>query len=301
MITAHLLTKNNEATINSCLDSIKNYNIVVADLGSTDLTREICKSYGADVHYFDCPRHEARNKLIQKIDSHTNMFIEPWEILVSESKSATGFGTVMYQKTITKEIRFWKEGRFINPVYERLDIDTDEETGAIFLSQGRRDYADLLEAVELWRNEKPTLPSPHYYKACILLAQGHWDDFLRVSEHYMFLQKEKSMSFIMNRYYYAMGSLIRGSKIKPVLQNLNLCLCERPLMAEFWCLLGDVYYHKLGKFEEAKEFYENAIILGSRRLKTDKWPMDLAKYREYPQKMIESCQKISKQVVFFGR
>ena len=51
-------------------------------------------------------------------------------------------------------------------------------------------------------------------------------------------------------------------------------------------------YHLLKKFHQAKDFYENALILGKRRLATDKWPMDISKYGAYPKKMIESCDKI---------
>ncbi len=70
-----------------------------------------------------------------------------------------------------------------------------------------------------------------------------------------------------------------------------VCLAKKPTMAEFWCLLGDVYYDAKD-YDKAKEFYENAVILGSRRLKDDGWPMEISKYKEYPQKMIEACKKI---------
>ncbi len=107
------------------------------------------------------------------------------------------------------------------------------------------------------------------------------------------------MPSIMNRYYYALICLQKTTKVKPTLQNLSVCLSVKPLMAEFWCLLGDVYYHRLRKFDFAKEFYENAILLGSRRLKLDKWPMDVSKYKDYPEKMINSCNKIIEAKSFY--
>ncbi len=93
------------------------------------------------------------------------------------------------------------------------------------------------------------------------------------------------MSATMTRYYYAMVKLTQKAH-KPALQNLNLCLCAKPLMAEFWCLMGDVYFYLLGKPDSAKEFYENAIVLGARRLQSDRWPMDFSKYRKYPERML---------------
>jgi len=103
----------------------------------------------------------------------------------------------------------------------------------------------------------------------------------------------------MIRYYLALAYLIHHRKVKPALQNINLCLCAHPLMAEFWCLIGDVYYHLLKRFDYAKDFYENAIILGARRLKKDKWPMDISKYESYPKKMIESCDQITSNFSHF--
>ena len=42
----------------------------------------------------------------------------------------------------------------------------------------------------------------------------------------------------------------------------------------------------------ANEFYENALILGKKRLGSDRWPMDISKYEKYPKMMIDSCNKI---------
>jgi hypothetical protein len=103
----------------------------------------------------------------------------------------------------------------------------------------------------------------------------------------------------MTRYYYAFVQLTQKRAVRPTLQNLNICLCLKPLMAEFWCLSGDVYYHILSQFELAKEFYENALILGSKRLNDDIWPMDVSKYKKYPTMMIDSCDKILKKKADF--
>jgi hypothetical protein len=70
-------------------------------------------------------------------------------------------------------------------------------------------------------------------------------------------------------------------------------------MAEFWCLLGDIY-RKLHKYEKAWIFYDNAIVLGGKRLKTDVWPMEIKKYKDYPVKMKESCQETMKNSQVFG-
>jgi len=65
------------------------------------------------------------------------------------------------------------------------------------------------------------------------------------------------------------------------------------MMAEFWCLLADVYY-AIKDYDRARIFYENGLILGSRRLKDDGWPMEISKYKEYPLNMIEGCNQIKR-------
>lgn len=63
------------------------------------------------------------------------------------------------------------------------------------------------------------------------------------------------------------------------------------MMAEYWCLLGDVYYQQ-SSYEKAKHFYENALVMGARRLRTDAWPMEISKYKAYPNKMMAACDRI---------
>jgi tetratricopeptide (TPR) repeat protein len=65
------------------------------------------------------------------------------------------------------------------------------------------------------------------------------------------------------------------------LKHLTYCLSENILMAEFWCLLGDIHL-EIKDYKKAKEFYENAIILGNKRLEFDEWPLQINKYEEYP-------------------
>lgn len=305
MITAQLLTKNNEECITRALQSIINCvdRIIVIDLGSSDSTVKICKKFDVDILFTEGRRDHIRNSFIVKND--WNLVIEPWEVLTTNInqydfynlKDGYYYVSIIQNKHLTKEIRLWKgNAKFINSVFERLDVETERECPLVFYSSGRNDHSDILTALESWKDREIYNPAPYYYQACMLLTLGKYDDFLRIAEHYMhLLPQSTSISSVMNRYYYATVQLIHKRNYKPALQNLNLCLCARPLMAEFWCLTGDVYYHLLKNFKFAKEFYENAIILGSHRLKNDKWPMDISKYKSYPQKMVDSCEAILNQ------
>lgn len=299
MTTIQLLTKNNQQTIRATLESIINLNprIVVADLGSTDDTIKICREFGAEVKvHLEQERHIIRNKLIE---TGRNFWIEPWEIVISGHDQINNFTkksayvSVLQDKFLTHEIRLFKDNcRFSNPVFEQIENQKAEDSSVLISSHGSFDKNDALKLINDWKNKEPFKPDPYHYHASILFIQGKYDEYLNMADQYLFMDKSRSMSSVMTRYYYAMTYLIHKKEFRPALQNLNLCLCERPLMAEFWCLTGDVYYHLMNRFEDAKEFYENAILMGSRRLKNDKWPMHISKYKSYPLKMIDSCNKI---------
>ncbi len=82
----------------------------------------------------------------------------------------------------------------------------------------------------------------------------------------------------------------KQGRVKEAAKNCLQCIQEYPLMAEFWCLLGDIHY-KATQYEKASIFYENALILGGQR-KDDDMPVEVPKYKQYPTKMMESCLKI---------
>lgn len=299
-LTAQILTKNNEQTIQAAIDSISPVasQILVGDLGSTDRTKEICKSLG--VVWENCEgmnRARARNFLTDMHPSQFHMYLEPWEILTSghnrlRKLKCNTMASIFANGSLSKEVRVWNTGRFHNPIFERLDED-GMSSDLVIYSAGGVHFEDAMRLLEEWKKEKPTSPQPYYYHACMLLSEGRYDEFIQMADHYLFIEKDRnSMSATMTRYYYAMIQLLYRKRARPALQNLNLCLCANPLMAEFWCLTGDVHYHLLKEFNKAREFYENAIILGSRRLSDSPWPMEVAKYSEYPQKMIASCDKI---------
>lgn len=311
-LTVFIPTKNNHQNLDKLIVSLKPLKptFVFVDFGSTDGSVDTCLKYGK-VHRFNESKDRSRSLNTVYADCATKwaMFMKPNETLIQgheqilKATKLAYYLPVVQETIVNKEIRLWQKvapAKFVNPVYEHVETNTTDELASVVYSTGSMDADYCLSLIQEWKINSPMAPEPYYYHACILLMQQKYEDFLKVSEHYMFIANNKnSMASVMNRYYYAMIKLLSQSTIKPTLQNLTLCLSVKPLMAEFWCLLGDVYYHRLRKFDVAKEFYENAILLGGRRLKTDKWPMDIAKYKDYPEKMIISCDKIINSKAFY--
>jgi glycosyltransferase involved in cell wall biosynthesis len=258
-------------------------------MGCTDHSIDICRQHGAKVIHIN-PTYDystARNQLIDASDGLI-LYINPWEVLVSGheeilSANEPHYVTIARNDLITKEVRLWpKKSKllFQNPIFETVICDQATLLPALIYSKGGPKDTRTEELIQGWLKESPASSSPYYYQACNFLAHGKYEDFIRVADHFLFLG-DQEMPVTMTRYYYGQVHLHIKRNYDVATKQAMLCLANRPLMAEFWCLLGDVCY-SLKKYQRARSLYENAIILGERRLESDLWPMQVSKYKDYP-------------------
>lgn len=298
MLTTIILIKNNEKTIKRALNSVKSP-ILVGDLGSTDGTPGLCRRHGAEVIKLDFngDYSQVKNTLVQKAKTDWLLNIEAWEFLKGSIQFPIEVPKCFRLPCIQgdlllKQVRIWHKSLspgFVNPVYETLSYNSSEELNIPIISPPIDRTKEAFSIIERWKKVSPLAIEPYYYEAFTLLASGNIKEFIKIAKYYLFNEKSSSMATTLIRYYLA----VYEQDAKESLRNLLYCLAKRPLMAEFWCLLGDIYY-KQKYYDKAKIFYKNAQFLGSRRLKDDEWPMEISKYRLYPQKMIEACDKIIK-------
>ena len=198
---------------------------------------------------------------------------------------------VLNKDVIVKETRLWNKNtkaQFKNPVFEKLNLQSTKVLDMIIYQEHT---VDISKKVDIWKRTNPLAIDVYYYKAFMALGDKKFDEFKSFIAHYLFNTNKLDIPHIMSRYYLAFVQGIIENNIDNAIKNLAVCLAENPLMAEFWCLLGDLFI-RTNKFEEATAFYENAMILGSRRLKLDFWPMHISKYYEYPNEMISQCKKV---------
>ncbi len=301
----HLIVKNNETTIRRTLESVLPLSgeILVVDIGSTDSTAAICRKYGARINRlsFNDDYSEIRNNLMVESRHDWNLSIEPWESILRGQDILAGLVhpaahrlSVIQGDVITKQVRIWHKSvgaKFVNPVYESIP-EKATDLPAYLHSVGGRDPAENLDLVRKWRGRAPLATEPLYYEACTLLVQKKWKEFMNVATHYLFQERKAKMSLAMTGYYCAMVSCYMLKDYASAARYLIPCLAEKPTMAEFWCLLGDVYY-AAKQYAKASAFYENGMILGGRRLKADEWPFEISKYKEYPMKMMAACAGIN--------
>lgn len=308
-LSIQILTKNNEKTIEKCLNSLKKLQskITIVDLGSDDKTIKIINSFKINVIKTKSDNlSNLRNSL--KTDSKWKMYIHPYEYLASgheeinkitTSTTLNSFTFKIAQGSIlTTEIRLWnKPLQFINPVFETLKDDLSLPLQCICISnQENMNLDHKMNIIDKWLKDDPTNFDPYYYQALVLLMQGKYLEFNSIAEHYLF--KEKSnMSSVMLRYYLSMSNAYYNKDYNQAIKNVLHCISFKPIMPEFWCLLGDIHY-KIKSFNKAIVFYENAIILGERKI-NDNWPIDLSKYKEHPEKMINLIKETLKKVSFY--
>lgn len=306
MPTVQILTKNNESSIEKTLKSLKDleFNIIIGDLGSRDKTLEICSKFGAEIIKLNWKEDysKARNELIRE---GFNLYIEPWEILFSghniikNSKDPISF-YILQNKIVSKEIRFWKDTKFQNPIYETI-VDKKAKCFPEVVVVSNKSPNKRIERIELskkWLNNKPTNPEPYYYLACSYLANKQLKEFMSVAEQYLIMDRKFSISHVLIYYYMSQVEAHMG-KLKEAAEHILTCIGLHPTFAEFWCLLGDIFY-KQKKYDKAKEMYDNALILGKRRIKNDEFSIEIVKYEEYPLKMIENIKNLEKETSFIG-
>jgi len=207
--------------------------------------------------------------------------------LFVNNKEIYGF-QILQDDVILKEPRLWNKKinkvLFKNPVFEKPNIEPTKILDAI-LYQHKTDDPSALKKLEVWKRAMPFSIDAAYYKAFAALADRNFTEFKRTIAHYLFNLAKSDIPSVMARYYLALVQGVVENNPQEAIKNIVMCLAENPLMAEFWCLLGDIFV-KGEDFENAAEFYENAMILGSRRLNSDLWPMHISKYDIYPKEML---------------
>lgn len=301
MITVQILVRNNEKTIEKTLDSIQNAgaSVIIGDLGCSDNTLKICKSRGAEIVK---PRWNRDYSLVRNELSKEgmNFYLHPWEYIASGSEllsSCVGDSNVyvIQNGIVSKEIRIWdKKSKFTNPVYEAIENENAIcLSDLIIVSEGAPDLRKEKSSIcKDWISEKPTNSNPYYYMAISCLAERNYEEFYIYAKQYLDIDKNARASAIMLRYYMAHIEMHKGN-LKSAFENLSTCLCYLPQFAEFWCLMGDIFY-KSTDYKKAKCMYQNAITIGKRRGSGDSYPIEIEKYQQYPKKMINNIDVILK-------
>lgn len=303
-LTIQMLVKNHEKTVEETIQSVLplQAKLVVFDTGSKDNTLSICDKYGADIRIAkDKDRSKIRNSIKEE---GWHLCIEPWEILAyggNEILDIKEDGSYTFQvfrgDLITKEIRLWNNNiLFHNPVCECLIDKKSRPLNVVLYS----DFENKNKEIKQWMEENPAKAEPYYYMAMVSLSENKIENFIFYANQYLFRDLDKIIPITMTRFYMAYVYCHFKNDAATATKYLLPCIVTNPLMAEFWCLLGDIYFEVINNYNKAKVFYNNAIELGKNRMNGDKWPMELSKYKDYPLSKINQCNQIIKNTVYLG-
>jgi tetratricopeptide (TPR) repeat protein len=280
-LTTHIVLRpqiNPKQTLTS-LARLKN-NILTVDLGtSKDLA-------------------VVRNQMLQESKTDWNLYIEPWEILMPDDDIESLINgrphayrmTILSGESIRKEVRLWHKGlncSFVNPIFETLKTSIEEFSCSVIWENKIDRQDELKELLGCWEKSQPFSQDMKYFKALQSLTAGSYKEFVGLAKQCL-LQQKKVIACSMLRYYLGVISCLELN-FNEAIQQAAMCIAANPLMAEFWCLLGDIFF-KANDLTRAECFYNNAKILGARRLNDDAWPMHIPKYEEYPSLMIQKCK-----------
>lgn len=233
---------------------------------------------------------KSRNEILNRYDSA--LFLNEGEEIAELSQDFNiqkiGYFDVVIDGFVSKEIRIChRSGYFKNPIMPEFRAKSDPKRVGVIVSKGQKGCDR--GAIKSWYESNRINPDAKYHWCYQLLRDMNYDEFIVAAEEYLFENQSKSESSIMMRYHMSQALLSRGF-VKKSLINVSSCLAENFLMAEFWCLIGDIHV-VIGDVEKAMGFYRNAIIFGEQRPKEDMYPIELAKYREYPERKLSACRK----------
>jgi tetratricopeptide (TPR) repeat protein len=300
-----MLIRNNVDKISRAIDSLQSLRpeFLIVNVGSQDGTGELCMRRGIRAYNVGPVEDYSslRNQLTYQGAYDWQFLLHPWEI-ISDANAIVEMlqgppkvfsFPVLNGNVVTYEPRLWHRSlncKFKNPVFEHLDAEESTLSSIMILGDGR--WLPDLKDIHKWKERRPASSEPVYYEACYHLAQNEWSEFLACSTKYLFGNNAASRSVITMKFHTAVVLCHIQKDANKAIKHILECLTVKPLMAEYWCLLGDVFYFLVGNYEKAKQFYLNAITLGSKRQEDDRWPIEFQKYRDYPKKMIGSCDAL---------
>jgi len=134
MLSACIIVKNNEATLDNCLNSIKGLvdELIVVDTGSSDKTKEIAEKFGAKIYDFEWKDNfsEAKNYAISKASNPWILEIDADEViskldhlkikeLLQENKH---LGYFLIQRNYTNEFGAFGWTSCVDDIYEESKV-----------------------------------------------------------------------------------------------------------------------------------------------------------------------------------
>jgi glycosyltransferase involved in cell wall biosynthesis len=317
-ISVQIITKDEEFQLPRLLASLiplKPAEVIVGDTGSSDKTKAIAKWFGCNVFDIEWQDHfaEARNAVCDESEQPWCFWIDADEELTESSAKALR-KKILQKKLVSDhnlirftepplsmyQMRLWKrvpgEKPWRGRVHEKIwmdgkDPDVHQDIVVIQHSDERRPKK-LERNMALLNKAMKEEPDNHYniFHAAVLsnMMDKH-EDSQKYAEKYMYLApREDIKTKLYMQQLLAWNATFVHRDYQRAVNLLASAISVDPCAAEFWCLLGDVYWW-IGRKSDAFVFYENALCLGQAH-PASFWLVDLRKYDEYPRSQLEKLK-----------
>jgi glycosyltransferase involved in cell wall biosynthesis len=292
-----MIVKNEEEKLARCLDSVKDYvdEIVIADTGSTDRTREIASAYGAEIFDFEwCNDFSAaRNFCIEKttgdfvlmMDADYVMLKFPKDYILDfmKTKKMCGLAEInnYYVENGEKTNRislsgilFPREARYVSAIHERISPDYPRAKLPISIyhdGYDNRDASKFKRNIGILEQELSTRKDPYLtYK----LAQEYKglgeakkaDELFRDA----YRETERSRPYFPNIVTEYLSHLKFQNKYEEALALIGSEEKNFTDFPEFYFMCGEFYLNLvlsnpqkyIQYFGKIKESYEKCISIG---------------------------------------
>ncbi len=312
-ISLCMIVKNEEAVLRRCLDSLTDIadEIIIADTGSTDNTKNIALEYTCNVYDYKWTGDfaAARNFVASKATKEYIYTADADEYLDEENREKVKrlksillpeieivqmlyctppeLSTVYnyekeYRPKLYKRLR---EFTWIDPIHETLRIDPvvyDSEIEVQHRPVSNHAGRDLDAFASMFKEGRKLSKKLHHMYAMELFRSGTDKDFCNAAGTFMLTMEQDGRS--MDEVKEAMCVLARYYRIKNDIASFFGYALKDSITepcAEICCELG-MYYESTGDYKEASIWYQNA-------LSEPESILDIRTSGEIPENGLERC------------
>ncbi|MCI8751919.1 MAG: glycosyltransferase family 2 protein [Lachnospiraceae bacterium] len=312
-ISLCMIVKNEEAVLRRCLDSLTDIadEIIIADTGSTDNTKNIALEYTCNVYDYKWTGDfaAARNFVASKATKEYIYTADADEYLDEENREKVKrlksillpeieivqmlyctppeLSTVYnyekeYRPKLYKRLR---EFTWIDPIHETLRIDPvvyDSEIEVQHRPVSNHAGRDLDAFASMFKEGRKLSKKLHHMYAMELFRSGTDKDFCNAAGTFMLTMEQDGRS--MDEVKEAMCVLARYYRIKNDIAGFFGYALKDSITepcAEICCELG-MYYESTGDYKEASIWYQNA-------LSEPESILDIRTSGEIPENGLERC------------
>lgn len=312
-ISLCMIVKNEEAVLRRCLDSLTDIadEIIIADTGSTDNTKNIALEYTCNVYDykwtgdFAAARNFVASKATkeyiytadadeyldeenrEKVKRLKSILLHEIEIVQMLYCTPPELSTVYnyekeYRPKLYKRLR---EFTWIDPIHETLRIDPvvyDSEIEVQHRPVSNHAGRDLDAFASMFKEGRKLSKKLHHMYAMELFRSGTDKDFCNAAGTFMLTMEQDGRS--MDEVKEAMCVLARYYRIKNDIAGFFGYALKDSITepcAEICCELG-MYYESTGDYKEASIWYQNA-------LSEPESILDIRTSGEIPENGLERC------------